>query len=91
MKHLTVDEIVDFVSFNSLDADSLGNAAKVNSHIKNCEECLRKVRAFQVVYDELCKMGKKSAFRNVAEKINEGKLSREDLKDSDNGSPDING
>lgn len=66
MKHLTVDEIIDHVSFERLDRQALENAAKVNAHISCCSRCLRKVRAFQLVYDELVKVGNKSAFRSTA-------------------------
>lgn len=66
MKHLTVDEIIDHVSFERLDRQALENAAKVNTHISCCGRCLRKVRAFQIVYDELVRVGNKSAFRRTA-------------------------
>lgn len=66
MKHLTVDEIIDFVSIVRIDADSLALASKVNTHIKNCSECLRKVRAFQVIYDELLRADQRPAAIQVA-------------------------
>lgn len=79
MKHLTVDEIIDFVSMDKVDAKTLAKASYVNAHIRSCEQCLRKVRAFQTVYDELVRMGNKSAFREVAREMVEEKLSQEDL------------
>lgn len=66
MKHLTVDEIIDHVSFERLDRQALENAAKVNAHISSCGRCLRKARAFQLVYDELVRVGNKAAFRRTA-------------------------
>lgn len=70
MKHLTVDEIVDFVTFEKIDNKSLENAAKVNTHIRQCSGCLRKVRAFQMVYDEFEKMYKeKTDWKSIAEKV----------------------
>lgn len=72
MKHLTVDEMIDFVSFDKVDAETLAKASYVNAHIRSCDQCLRKVRAFQTVYDELVRMGQKAAFREVVlEKVQE--------------------
>ena len=70
MKHLTVDEIVDFVTLEKIDNKSLENAAKVNTHIRQCSGCLRKVRAFQMVYDEFEKMyNEKTDWKSIAEKV----------------------
>jgi len=66
MKHLTVDELIDFVSMNRMDEQSMELASKVNTHIGECENCLRKLRAFQLVYDEMCKLGSKSDYRKKA-------------------------
>lgn len=65
MKHLTVEEMIDFVSFNKLDNEFLSLASKVNTHILRCDECREKVTAFQMVYDELVKMGRKGDFSNT--------------------------
>lgn len=53
MEHLTVDELTDFVSMSRIDSDTLALAARVNTHIRTCQMCLRRVRAYQMVYDEL--------------------------------------
>ncbi len=53
MNHLTVDEIINFVSSDRLDVDSVANAVRVNTHIRSCGECMSKVRAYQAVYGEL--------------------------------------
>lgn len=79
MKHLTVDEMIDFVSFDKVDAQILAKASYVNAHIRSCDQCLRKVRAFQTVYDELVRMGNRSAFRDVAREMAKEELSQEDL------------
>lgn len=68
MKHLTVDEMIDFVSFNKLDSESLALAAKVNAHIFECHTCRKKVEVFQMIYDELVKMGRKEDFRSAINK-----------------------
>ncbi len=65
MKHLTVDEMIDFVSFQTLDQKSLDNAARVTGHIRQCQACLRKVHAFQVMYDEMERMGRSAEFHTV--------------------------
>ena len=52
MNHLTIDEIIRFVSFDTLDNENLILAGKVNSHILTCAECRDKVREYQKMYDE---------------------------------------
>jgi hypothetical protein len=56
MKHLTIDEIIDFVTSENI-TDSLVLASRVNGHIVRCQECFNKVRAFQNVYDGLVDAG----------------------------------
>ena len=51
MDHLSVEEIIDFVSISELDGASLELASRVNSHILKCPECLRKVEAFGELYE----------------------------------------
>ena len=53
MKHLTVDRITEFVNIRKLDAAALELAAEVTAHIRACPDCLRKVRACQLVADGL--------------------------------------
>ena len=68
MKHLSIDEIIDFVSINKLDIESLKLASDVNAHILRCNACRKKVEAFQNVYDELTQMGKKEYFIQMLNK-----------------------
>ncbi len=65
MKHLTVDEMIDFVSFNKLENESLVLASRVNAHIFACQDCRNKVEAFQTVYDELVNLGKEDNFKAI--------------------------
>ena len=65
MKHLMVDEIIDFVSFHKLDDESLALATKVNAHIFECNTCRKKVEAFQLIYDELIRMGRKDDLQTL--------------------------
>ena len=57
MKHLTVDEMIDFVSIKKIDASSLALASRVNTHIRECDRCLSRVRALVDIYDELERRG----------------------------------
>ena len=67
MKHLTVDEIIGFVSFDKINEETLALASKVNNHIGVCEECLRKVRTFQLVNDSLESLKRDAGFRKELE------------------------
>lgn len=51
MSHLTNEEILRFVSFETLSDENLKLAAKVNSHILKCDTCLDLVREQQERYD----------------------------------------
>ena len=74
MKHLTTDEIIDFVSMNQINSETLKLASTVNTHIGKCEKCLRKVRAFQLVYDEFVKIGKENYFDSAMRSIEKKNL-----------------
>lgn len=56
MDHLTVDEMMDFVSIDQLDQASLALASKVHAHLLQCEACREKVAAYQAAYDGLVKI-----------------------------------
>ncbi len=63
MTHLTVDEIVEFVSLNKLNREALKLSATVNGHIRKCEKCLNRVSAFQMIYDEFSKCNTNTGFK----------------------------
>lgn len=69
MKHITVDEMIDFVSFETVDPKTLENASKVTTHIRTCGECLRRVNAFQMIYDELKARGDLSVLPRLAQAV----------------------
>lgn len=69
MIHLSVDEIIEFVSFNELSGEMLAMAGRVNEHISICADCLKKVKAFQAVYDELCKLNNADSSKQFLYKI----------------------
>ena len=52
MNHLTLDEIIDFVSLTEINEESIQLMGKVNAHIAQCRECRELVRSYQLVYDE---------------------------------------
>ncbi len=52
-EHLTAEEMIKFVSFKGLNEETKELASKVNSHILNCDVCLEKVRAFQMVSEAI--------------------------------------
>lgn len=65
MGHLTVDEIIQFVSMTEINQDTVALSASVNGHIRKCETCIRLVRAFRTVHDEFARMGAGAQFANV--------------------------
>ncbi len=82
MKHLLVEDIIEFVSAEEFNDRFLELASDVTTHICECEECRRKVRAFQMVYDELKATAFESRgaviaeFKKDAEQMVEKKLSK---------------
>ncbi len=52
MKHLTIEEMIDFVSFHDMKPETLALASRVAAHVLVCESCREKVEAFQKIYDE---------------------------------------
>lgn len=57
MTHLTVEEIIDFVSFDKLTEENIALAKKVNEHICSCKTCFEKVSAFQLIFEEFQRIG----------------------------------
>lgn len=72
MKHLTVDEILNFVSLTELNSESIELSAAVNGHIRKCENCLKLVRAFQMIYDEFMRLNVGGSFKEfISENLSE--------------------
>lgn len=63
MKHLTVDEILDFVSLTELNNQSIELSTTVNGHIRKCEKCRKLVRTFQMIHDEFSRCGSDGNFK----------------------------
>lgn len=66
MDHLTLDDIIEFVSLTEINDESMQLIARVNSHIAVCRECRELVRSFQLVYDELLRTGVADASAVIA-------------------------
>ena len=79
MSHLSVDDIIEFVSSNKADAETLQLISTVNQHIRECPKCLHVVKAFQLVHDKFVKIGDsrefKKYFYNVIKKENKENFS----------------
>lgn len=64
MNHLTIDEIINFVSSSELNDEVVALSTRVNGHIRECDKCLKLVNAFQTVYDEFVTMSTTDDFKN---------------------------
>ncbi len=63
MDHLSVDEIIGFVTAEELTEQSVKLIDRVNSHICVCSKCLETVQAFQLIYDEFLEMSVNGDFK----------------------------
>jgi hypothetical protein len=67
MRHLTVEEIIDFVSIRGWTEASLALIARVNGHILNCDACLKRVQAFRLIHEEFSRMDVDTNFKDWLE------------------------
>lgn len=51
-EHLTIDEILEFISFQKITPEAMTLVSRVNDHILECKDCFDKVSAFQLVQDK---------------------------------------
>lgn len=51
MEHLSVEEIIRFVSLSSLDEEAMELSERVSRHIRDCDECRERLYSFQLIYD----------------------------------------
>ncbi|MBQ8697225.1 MAG: hypothetical protein IJ519_05840 [Clostridia bacterium] len=56
MTHLTIDDVINYVSVKKADKTSLELISRVTAHITRCDRCLRRVDAFLTVGEELTRM-----------------------------------
>ena len=57
MKHLTTDEIIDFISVEDAALQNEKLITRVNMHCARCQECFDAVKAFRKIYDEFTARG----------------------------------
>jgi bacterioferritin-associated ferredoxin len=55
MKHLTDDEIIELVTASDTDKETMSSIAEANAHLVKCGECVRRVRAYQILAEGLIK------------------------------------
>ena len=53
MKHLEIHEMIEFVSFEEINEETMKLVQYVNGHIRSCETCRKKIQAYQNIYDEM--------------------------------------
>ena len=56
MNHLPVDQVIEFVSIEELNEETIGLAVSVNAHICKCGKCLKTVKAFQNLHNAFEKL-----------------------------------
>ncbi len=80
--HLTIDEIIEFVSAEKLNAESVSLFASVNDHIRECSKCFELVKDFQLIYDEFSRMAQNSSFREYLQEevVREKKIELENTE-----------
>lgn len=67
MEHLAVDEMIRFVSLTELNTEAVELSASVTKHIRTCRDCLKRVRAFQMIYDEFTSLHAQGEFAIYAQ------------------------
>lgn len=60
MEHLSVEEIIKYVTANKVDSETLDLLSKVNGHIRICPACREKVGAYECVNEAI----EKEVFEN---------------------------
>ena len=53
--HPNLNDLIAFVSMDTLNADTVARSAAVNAHLADCAACRARVRDLQTVYDALCR------------------------------------
>lgn len=55
MEHLSIEEIINYVTADKVDNRTLDLLSKVNGHIRNCPTCRKLVSSYELINDELKK------------------------------------
>ena len=67
MEHLNIHDILEFISFDRLDEETIALSGRVNAHMADCAECRKLVRNMQRVYGGLLAESRRAAKAVVAE------------------------
>ena len=51
MKHLSAEDIINYVTMDEMNETSLGFCKNVNGHIRGCSACLGKLRKYLDIHD----------------------------------------
>lgn len=62
MEHLSIEEIIKYVTVNNVDKETLDLLSKVNGHIRSCSSCKEKVDSYESINDELKKVTNENGF-----------------------------
>lgn len=65
-KHLSLRDVLDFVSATALNEQTEKNAILVTTHIRSCRECRDLVKEYQALYDELRELDREEEFEQIA-------------------------
>ena len=56
LEHLSLEEILKYVTANKLDSETLDLFSKVNGHIRKCSSYKEKINSFETINEELKKI-----------------------------------
>ncbi len=79
MSHLTVDEIISFVSLTELNEEAIELSATVNRHICKCKKCFELVNNFQMIYDEFSRMSTDKNFADYLKGVCKSKEGKKEI------------
>lgn len=66
MEHLNIHDIIEFISFDRLDEETIALSGRVNAHMADCAECRKLVRNMQRVYGGLLAESRRAVKTDVA-------------------------
>lgn len=69
MKHLSPEEIIEFISISEITPSSLSLASRVNTHIRSCKSCLEKLQAYQSIQEALIHRNRQAEDEILANEI----------------------
>lgn len=53
MEHLSIEEIIMYVTETKVNDDTLKLFSRVNGHIRNCPHCKEKLNSYELINDNL--------------------------------------